>query len=79
MRTLKSFEFTSGGAKGSYDWDKLLDGSIYQLEEGKDFQCEVNTLISMARKQAKKKGKGLRTQKVEGGVVIQAVEDESAK
>lgn len=39
MKSLKTFEFPeSGGGKAAYDWGKPLDGKIYQLEEGKDYQ-----------------------------------------
>jgi hypothetical protein len=72
MKTLKAFDFPDRGDRGTYDWEKLLDGKIYQLEQGKDFQCKPATIITMARNQAKKAGKGLKAVKVENGVVIQA-------
>lgn len=73
--TLAEFTFSGGVAqnKGTHDWDNLLDGQIWQLEAGKDFNCKVSTFASLARNQAKKKGLGLHTNKVEGGIVIQAV------
>ncbi len=79
MKTLKSYEFKSSGSRNgrTYDWDKLMDGKIYQLEEGKDYECKQQTVLMMARTQAKKRGMRLRGTKVEGGVVLQAVPSEN--
>ena len=79
MKTLKTFEFATTGRKGSYEWDKLLDGGIYQLEHGKDFDAKPETVIALARAAAKKAGKKLKASKVEGGVVIQAIAPAAAK
>jgi hypothetical protein len=76
MKKLKDFEFGTSAAKQTHDWAKLLDGTIYQLEEGKDFTCKPATMIALARLAAKKAGKALKATKVEGGVVIQAVAQE---
>ncbi len=60
MKSLKKFDFPTtrtGGGTSQYDWVKLLDGSIYQLEAGKDFTANVKTVGMLARKQAKKRGK----------------------
>ena len=75
MKTLKKFEFpeTKGGFKSQYDWDKLLSGSILQLEEGKDYSCKTANFFTMCRTQAKKRGMKVHTARVEGGVVIQAL------
>lgn len=72
---LAEFTFSGGVAqnKGTHDWDSLLDGQIWQLTAGTDYNCKTSTFASLARNQAKKKKLGLRTNKVEGGIVIQAV------
>lgn len=78
MQVLQKFEFTQFGAKRSHhNWDMLLDGQIYQLEQGKDFNSKPATLISLARNQAKLRGLTIRATKVEGGVVLQAVKPEA--
>ena len=74
MKTLKKFEFKEFGGRSTYDWDKWLDGGIYQLEEGSDYTCKTQTLRMLAAKQARRLGKTVRTAKVENGLVIQAVE-----
>lgn len=75
MKSLKTFEFpTTRVGRGQYDWGKLLSGGIYQLEEGKDYQCKTVSFLALARMAAKKAGKTLKTSKVEGGVVIQAMQ-----
>jgi hypothetical protein len=73
MKSLRAFEFASTGNRATYDWAKLLDGSIYQLEAGKDFSCKPETFLLLAKKHAKKAGKTLKASKVDGGLVIQAV------
>lgn len=74
MKTLNTFEFGSS-AKGSHDWDKLLDGQIYQIEPGKDFTCKPTTFLTLARKQASARGMRLRTASVTDGLVIQAIRE----
>ena len=51
-----------------------VNGGIYQLEEGKDYQCKTVSFLALARMAAKKAGKTLKASKVEGGVVIQAMQ-----
>jgi hypothetical protein len=72
MKTLSSFEFKSPVGKATHDWDAILSGKIVQLTEGEDYACKTNTIATMARNQAKKKGLAVRMSKVEGGIVIQA-------
>jgi len=76
MKALKKFEFTSGDRKGGieakYDWAKILDGGIYCLEPGKDYQCKDATFLTLARMAARKAGKTVKTQKTDDGLVIRA-------
>lgn len=80
MKTLKKFEFKASGIKAIYDWDKLLDGSIYQLTKGEDFNCNTQTIRMMSYKQAEKRGMGVRVSVDDGEdvetptVVIQSYE-----
>lgn len=75
MKTLKKFDFpeTKGGFKSQYDWDKILSGAIVQLEHGKDYNCKNTTFATLCRNAAKKRGMGVKTASVEGGIVVQAV------
>jgi hypothetical protein len=73
MKTLKQFEFKTFGSGARYDWDKILDGAIHQLEEGKDYQCTTQTIATMCRNQARKRGMTIKSGTVEGGIVVQAV------
>lgn len=74
MKSLEAFEFTGRGGKGSYDWSKILDGGIYKLDKGSDFECEVGTFALMARTNAARKNKNIRISQDEkaGTVVLQA-------
>ncbi len=73
---LKKFEFTSSRVgQSTYDWGAWLDGSPWKLTEGDDFNCKVQTLLTLARSQAKRRGMVVKAQPVDEGkaVVIQAV------
>lgn len=73
MKVLKKFEFRGPvGVGATYDWDKILSDEIVQLEEGKDYECKTQTIRMMASKQARKRGKTLRANVVEGGIVLQS-------
>ena len=72
MKTLKKFEFKSFGADSEYDWDKLTDGGIYQLEAGTDYKCKDATFSTLARTAGRRRGKTVKVGSVDGGLVIQA-------
>lgn len=69
---LKTFEFKSFGSGKKHDWATLLDGSIYQLTKGEDYDCEDQTMRMMAYKAGRTMGKQVKVAACEGGVVIQA-------
>lgn len=74
MKVLASYEFKATVAKATYDWAKLLDGGIYQVTKGDDFECKTSTFAMMSRMRAKKLGKTVRISKVDDDtLVIQAV------
>lgn len=56
-----------------YDWDKILNGSIVELEQGTDYTCKSNTIGMMARKMAKSKGLSCRVKVMQGKVILQAI------
>lgn len=78
MKTLKTFDFALSG-RSRYDWDTLLDGTIYQMTEGEDFDCKVNTLTTLLRDRAKKRGKRVQISVGEGVVTFQATNLEQEK
>ena len=75
MKAVNDFAFrnrTPSGERQSYDWDTLLNGSIYELEAGQDFtgkQASMNVLIHT---NAKKRGLKVRTGKNGDNIVLQA-------
>lgn len=73
-KTLDSFDFPHGGRKGvEYDWDSILDGKIYQLEQGKDFEVEPKTFIGAVARQANARNMRVKRQIDKKVLVLQAV------
>lgn len=70
--TLKTFDF--GSDRSEYDWDTLLNGKIYKLKQGEDFQCKTITFSTLARSSARRRGLSLNTSTEGDSIVIQAVE-----
>lgn len=70
-KVLKQFAF--GGRAGvKYPWDEWLDGQIWELTHGKDFNCVVVNFRSAVYVEAKRRGKKVRISLRENSVVIQA-------
>jgi hypothetical protein len=72
-RRLESFPAPVGAR---YPWDEWLDGSVWELIHGEDFQSRLGTLRANAQLQAKKRGgrvrsKTVRTDDRREAVVIQ--------
>jgi hypothetical protein len=44
------------GRKPKYDWDKILDGGIYRMQEGVDFECSRTAFRTLAFTTARKRG-----------------------
>jgi hypothetical protein len=47
-----------------YPWDEWLNGDIWQLVPGEDFEAKTPTLVATARLQAKRLGGTVRTRSV---------------
>jgi hypothetical protein len=74
MRGEKMFQFPVINRPRCYiDWDKVLDGGVYQLEAGTDYTCRQETVRRQAQRQARDRGKTVRFGKdQDGNLVIQA-------
>lgn len=65
-----------GGKEAKYDWNKILDGKIYSLKKGEDFDIKPQSFAISAYIAAKKRGLKL-LYKVNGDeVVVQAKKSE---
>lgn len=52
-KSLKTFDFPHGGRKGIvYDWASILDGSIWQLTQGEDFDVDPKTFVGAVARAA---------------------------
>lgn len=63
---------------GSYDWDQWLDGGIWLLTKGEDFEIDIESMRAAASRAAKQAGKKVRTRVIKEGeadqLAIQAYE-----
>lgn len=70
-KQLKSYTPQSKpGPSASYPWDKWLDGNIWRLTQGVDFQCSLPSITDLIRKTAKARGVAVSIYKEADGVVI---------
>lgn len=69
--TLESFDFTDG--RGKHNWDLWLDGQIWRLTKGEDFDSKPSSLRASAAKQADNRNKDLRFNVDGDTVVLQAI------
>ena len=62
------------------DWSAWLDGSIWELTKGEDFDCEARTFVTRAHSNARSKKRKVKTRVLDGGmrVVLQAIPREQA-
>lgn len=70
---LKEFEFKAAATFGhaKYDWDQLLDGQIYKLTKGVDFDCKPLTMAMLIRKNAERRNVKVRISRDGDTMVIQ--------
>lgn len=61
-RKLESFP---SAALARYPWDEWLDGSVWELVRGEDFQSKMATFRANAQLQAKRRGGRVRTKLVD--------------
>ena len=61
-KVVETFEFKKsvGAGKKVYDWDGLMDGKIYAMEEGDDFTCTPESFRQMLYSRAEARGKSVR-------------------
>lgn len=70
-----SVDFPHGGRKGIvYDWPTLLDGNIWQLEQGSDFDADPKTFIGALARAAN--AQNMRVKRLIDGktITVQAVQ-----
>ncbi len=70
-------EFPGGPTRGKYPWDQWLDGSVWQLQKGQDYDIGTPSMRAAASRAAKAAGKKVRTRarKGKGGsevLIVQA-------
>jgi hypothetical protein len=60
MKVVDGFEFERRGPTRKYDWDSLLDGRVWQLDRGRDFDCLPEVFRRQAYNRATQEGKHVR-------------------
>jgi len=73
-QALSEGDFDFGATPGRYDWDSLMDGTIWRMVHGTDFDVKPTSFITSAKKAANKRGKGLRIRQDGDDVVLQATD-----
>jgi hypothetical protein len=53
-----------------HDWDELLNGDIWKLRHGTDYDAKSKTFIQNARHQAKRRNGNVRTRLLEDESVV---------
>jgi hypothetical protein len=53
--------FPAYTSQARHDWPQLLNGDIWQLQRGEDFNGKAKTFVQNARSQAKRRGGTVRT------------------
>lgn len=71
-KVLEGFEFrrTRGSTQ---QWDGFLDGQAHQLDEGTDYTGDAKKTQASIHQAGRRLGLKVKTQRVEGGIVVQAV------
>ena len=60
-------EFPSLRSESRYPWGEWLDGSVWELEQGRDFSSKVPTFRANAQTQARKRGGKVRSRLFQNG------------
>jgi hypothetical protein len=56
-----------------YPYDKWLDGRVWEIEQGIDFNCEVKSIRSMLFNAAYRRDLVLRTKTIDNKLMFQAI------
>lgn len=70
---LTSYDFPAGGRVAKYPWDEWLDGSVWRLIGGWDFQPSAGNFRRVVYAAAKRRGLEVRTTVQDGDVILQAL------
>lgn len=70
---LPSYDFPTGGPVSKYPWDEWLDGSVWRLIGGRDFQVPADNFRRHVCTTAKRRGLEVRTTVQDGDVILQAL------
>lgn len=74
-RRLKKFNFPT--RRGTYDWDKWADGSIWELRQGEDFE-DTDRFVMAAYQFRKRMGLRLHMARDGDTVTLRFINEESA-
>ena len=74
---LEDFEFTHRGS-AKYPWDLWLDGQVWKIIRGTDYQCASASMRTAAFLAARTRNKNVRTNMIMDGkaIVVQAKGEE---
>lgn len=79
-KKLNDYDFTaSRGRSEKYPWKDWADGSIWKLEQGKDFDCKPASFQGAAQGAAKRMDMKVRTAVEDKSVIVQFYNEKEAK
>lgn len=55
-KVLKEYERTPPGRPAIYPWDDWLDGRIWMIKQGEDFDSDINAMSEHIRRTAQRRG-----------------------
>lgn len=64
--------------KSNYPWDEWFDGRAWELVKGEDFDCEVQSMRTMAYSRARERGLHAASRIVGDTLTIQATKKDAA-
>lgn len=76
---LDNYQFSRHPHASKYPWDEWLDGSVWKLTKGEDFDVEPDSMTVTIYTTAKKRGHKVRTSKGPDFVVLQAYQPDDSQ
>lgn len=78
-KTVKAHDFPAPRSRNKYDWPTWLNGQIYVLTQGEDFDVQPANFVSSAKSYAERHGIEILVSIEDGAVYLKAVTESESK